>query len=113
MCADRITAERLLAQRTPARSSAVFAAKDKFEGKVPTMNYDLAIMALDGLARAPLTIDTKDGAVVIRGPAASFKELARLCLLMGGADTQPDDSFELQPGRHLTSASPQMTLRLG
>jgi len=29
MCADRITAERLLAQRTPARSSAVFAAKDK------------------------------------------------------------------------------------
>jgi len=76
------------------------------------MNYDLAMMALDGLARAPLTVETQGGAVVIKGMAASFRELARLCLLMGGGETQPEDSFELQPGRHVTGGSPLVTLRL-
>lgn len=76
------------------------------------MNYDLAMMALDGLARAPLTIETQGGTVVIRGVQASFKELARLCLLIGGGEAEPDDSFELQPGRHVTSQSPMVTLRL-
>ena len=77
------------------------------------MNYDLAMMALDGLARAPLTIESDGRTIVIRGIAASFKELARLCLLMGGADTEPDDSFELRPGRHVTEGSPVLTMRLG
>jgi acetyl-CoA acetyltransferase len=77
------------------------------------MNYDLAMMALDGLARAPLTIETRNGAVVISGAAASFKELARLCLLMGGAEATAEDSFELQPGRHVTRGSAAVTLRLG
>jgi len=77
------------------------------------MNYDLAMMALDGLARAPLTIERQqNGTIVIKGIAASFKELARLCLLMGGGEAGADDSFELQPGRHVTSGSPVMTLRL-
>ena len=76
------------------------------------MNYDLAIMALDGLVRAPLTVEAQDGAIVIKGIAASFKELARLCLLLGGAEGQPDDSFELQPGRHVTAHSPTLHLRL-
>ena len=76
------------------------------------MNYDLAMMALDGLARAPLTVEARDGAIVITGLAASFKEFARLCLLIGGGEAQPDDSFELQPGRHVSGDSPMVTLRL-
>jgi len=66
------------------------------------MNYDLAMMALDGLARAPLTIEARGGTLVIKGAAASFKELARLCLLIGGGEATAEDSFELQPGRHVT-----------
>ena len=77
------------------------------------MNYDLAMMALDGLTRAPLTVETQGGTIVIKGIAASFKELARLCLLMGGAEGEADDAFELQPGRHVSAASPMVTLRLG
>jgi len=77
------------------------------------MNYDLAMMSLDGLARAPLTVEREGNTIVIKGVAASFKELARLCLLLGGAETEPDDSFELQPGRHVTDASPMVALRLG
>ena len=41
------------------------------------MNYDLAIMALEGMAHAPLTIRLEKNTVRIEGPAASFKELAR------------------------------------
>ena len=76
------------------------------------MNYDLAMMALDGLARAPLTIETQGGAGVITGAAASFKELARLCLLIGGGEATAEDSFELQPGRHVSSASPLVRIQL-
>ena len=76
------------------------------------MNYDLAMMALDGLARAPLTVETQGGVVVIKGAAASFKELARLCLLIGNGEANPEDSFELQPGRHVSAASPLVQLRL-
>ena len=76
------------------------------------MNYDLAMMALDGLARAPLTVETRGGTIVIKGVAASFKELARLCLLMGGGEADPEDSFELQPGRHVSDASPLLRLQL-
>ena len=77
------------------------------------MNYDLAMMALDGLARAPLTVERQaDGTVLITGIAASFKELARLCLLMGGGEATAEDSFELLPGRHVTGASPLVRLRL-
>jgi formylmethanofuran dehydrogenase subunit C len=76
------------------------------------MNYDLAMMALDGLARAPLTIEMRDGAVVIKGAAASFKELARLCLLLGGSEATAEDSFELQPGRHVTKGSSAVRLQL-
>ncbi len=73
------------------------------------MNYDLALMALEGLARAPLTVRVEGGAVMIEGEPAAFKELARLCLLIGGGQTE--DAFELQPGVHVTAASPM--LRLG
>ena len=76
------------------------------------MNYDLAMMALDGLARAPLTVETRGDTIVITGIAASFKEFARLCLLIGGGEAEPEDSFELLPGRHVSAASPTVTLRL-
>jgi len=73
------------------------------------MNYDLAIMALEGMARAPLTIRLEDKAVRIEGPAASFKELARLCLLIGGGVV--DDAFELQPNVHVTGDSLALVIR--
>jgi hypothetical protein len=75
------------------------------------MNYDLAMMALEGLARAPMSIRTEGGEVIIEAEAASFKELARLCLLLGGTQTN-EDAFELAPGRHVTSESPLLRLRL-
>ena len=75
------------------------------------MNYDLAMMALEGLARAPLTVRTDGGRVTISGEAAAFKELARLCLLLGGASSD-DDSFELQPSVHVAKGSPALKLRI-
>ena len=75
------------------------------------MNYDLAMMALEGLARAPMTVRAEGGEVVIEADQASFKELARLCLLLGGTQTN-DDAFELAPGVHVTGDSPLVRLRL-
>jgi len=76
------------------------------------MNYDLAMMALDGLTRAPLVVRADAKAVTIEGDPASFKELARLCLLLGGASSD-DDSFELQPSVHVAKGSPALKLRIG
>ena len=75
------------------------------------MNYDLAMMALEGLARSPMTLRSADGEITIEGEAASFKELARLCLLLGGTQTA-DDAFELAPGTHVSGDSPTVHLRL-
>jgi hypothetical protein len=75
------------------------------------MNYDLAMMALDGLTRAPLTVRADAKRVTITGNAASFKELARLCLLLGGAAAD-GDSFELQPSVHVGKDSPGVKLEL-
>ncbi|HEX8252733.1 MAG TPA: hypothetical protein VF846_06280 [Thermoanaerobaculia bacterium] len=75
------------------------------------MNYDLAMMALEGLARAPMAVRIEGGQVVIEAEAASFKELARLCLLLGGMQTSSEE-FELQPGVHVTEGSPSVQLRL-
>jgi hypothetical protein len=75
------------------------------------MNYDLAMMALEGMARAPMTVRTENGEVVIEAAPATFKELARLCLLLGGVQTA-EDAFELEPGVHVASDSPKLTLRL-
>jgi hypothetical protein len=75
------------------------------------MNYDLAIMALEGLARSPLTVHATDAEVVIEADAASFKELARLCLLLGGVQTA-EDSFDLNPGVHVREGSRTLKLAL-
>ncbi len=76
------------------------------------MNYDLAVMALEGLTKAPMTVKVEGGEVVIEGPGASFKELARLFLLLGGASATQQDAFELQPGTHVTKGSMLLKLRL-
>ena len=73
------------------------------------MSYDLAIMALEGLAKSPLTIRVEDDAVVIEGSAASFKEFARLCLLLGGQHLE--EEFELQPGVHVAAGSKRVRLK--
>ena len=75
------------------------------------MNYDLAMMALDGLMRTPLTVRADSTGVTFTGEPAAFKELARLCLLLGGA-SDADDSFELQPKVHVTAESPMVRLVL-
>lgn len=75
------------------------------------MNYDLALMALEGLTRAPMTVRAEENAIVIEGEGASFRELARLCLLLGGAHAT-DDSFELASGVHVTPESMPLRLRL-
>jgi hypothetical protein len=73
------------------------------------MNYDLAIMALEGLTRSPLSIRTSPGQITIEGAPEAFKELARLCLLIGGGASE--DAFELQPGVHVTGESPMLQLQ--
>lgn len=75
------------------------------------MNYDLAMMALDGLTRAPLTVRADGARVTISGEPAAFKELARLCLLLGGAGAG-EESFELQPSVHVAKGSPGLKLEL-
>lgn len=74
------------------------------------MNYDLAMMALEGLAKAPMSIRVENGALHITGEPASFKELARLCLLLGSAQNT-EDAFELQPGVHVDGGSMKLVLR--
>lgn len=74
------------------------------------MSYELAIMALEGLARSPLAVHVDGDEVAIEGSAASFKELARLCLLLGGEHLEED--FELQPGVHVAAQSRRVRLRL-
>ncbi len=75
------------------------------------MNYDLAIMALEGMARAPLRVTAAGGEVLVEASSATFKELARLCLLLGGTQS-PEDAFDLEPGLHVTRNSPVVRLRL-
>jgi hypothetical protein len=75
------------------------------------VNYDLAMMALEGLARAPLALRHETCQVVLEAEAASFKELARLCLLLGGVQTASEE-FELTPGVHIEQGCPGLLLRL-
>ena len=74
------------------------------------MNYDLAMMALEGLGRSPLTVSTTSSEVVIEGSSAALKELARLLLLIA-SDENDNDACELRPGVHVSAASPMLRLR--
>jgi len=73
------------------------------------MSYDLAIMALEGLSRLPLTVRSEGSDVVIEASPAAFKDLARLCLLLGGGHIE--EEFEIQPGVHATKGSHRLRLR--
>ncbi len=80
-------------------------------GALPAQEYKAAVDQVGfeaGVLRLAVQVDS--GAVVIEGPAASFKELARLCLLIGGGQSG-DEGFELQPGVHVTNGSPTLRLR--
>lgn len=75
------------------------------------MNYDLAAMALDGLARTPITIRVGAEGIEVEGSGSAFKELARLCLLLGAEGTAAGELFELHAPMHLAAASPAVRLR--
>ncbi|MDQ3281323.1 MAG: hypothetical protein M3Q69_07905 [Acidobacteriota bacterium] len=75
------------------------------------MNYDLAMMALEGLARAPLALRQENGEIVLEADAASFKELARLCLLLGGTQGG-NEEFALTPGVHVERDALGLRLKL-
>ena len=75
------------------------------------MNYDLAVMALDGLVRGPIEVRVAEDGVTIEGSAASMKDLARLCLLIAG-DPDGDEAIELVPGTHVTCESPALRVKV-
>jgi hypothetical protein len=75
------------------------------------MNYDLAMMALEGLSRSPLKVTMRPNGVEITGSGSAFKELARLCLLLGSEDTPAGEDFELKPPLHVGRDSAALQLR--
>lgn len=76
------------------------------------INYDLAMMALEGMGRSRLTVKHDAGEIRIEAKSQGFKELARLCLLLGSADVAEGEEFELTPGIHVDSGSPKIRLTL-
>jgi hypothetical protein len=76
------------------------------------MNYDLAIRALEGLSASPLTTDAGESGIEIRGSGAAFRELARLCLLLGNEETSPGEAIELTVPMHLRDGSLPLKLEL-
>jgi len=76
------------------------------------MNYDLAIMALEGLARSPIEIAVSKDEITISAAPATFRDLARLCLLLGGDAVGGAEGFDLQPGVHVEKSAPMLKLRL-
>lgn len=76
------------------------------------MNYDLAMMALEGIARSPIDVSVANGEITISAEAGTLKDLARLCLLLGGDTAGGAEGFDLQPGRHVARSSPALKLRL-
>ena len=73
------------------------------------MNYDLAMMALEGLTRSHLRVTNESGETVIEATPAAYKELARLCLLLGGGSEE--EGFELRPGVHVDGAALRLKVR--
>ncbi len=75
------------------------------------MNYELAVMALEGLGRAPLSVEVGERGVEIRGSSTGLRELARLLLLLGGDGVADGEEFELLSGVHLTPESFPLRLK--
>ena len=76
------------------------------------MNYDLAMMALEGLSKAPARVLADGGVVRVDASSAGFKELARLCLLLGSQDVAIGETFELKSPAHLAKGSASLVLTL-
>lgn len=66
------------------------------------MNWDLAIRALDGVAKAPLQLKVASSTVTISGSRDSLRELARLVLNLAADDADTGDEIELRAPLHLT-----------
>lgn len=77
------------------------------------MNYELAVMALEGLARSPAGVEVGESGVEVRASGATFRELARLCLLLGSDQTEDGESLRLEVPIHLSEGSLPLTLRRG
>lgn len=77
------------------------------------MNYELAVMALEGLSRSPAAVEVGESGVEVRASAATFRELARLCLLLGSDQTEEDETLRLDVPIHLSEGSLPLTLRRG
>lgn len=75
------------------------------------MNYDLAMMALEGLSRSPLTARLEGDGVIIEAEPDAFKHLARLCLLLGGESVGGADGFDLRDGVHVNGIGVKLRLR--
>ena len=80
-------------------------------GYTSIMNYDLAIMALEGLGRSPLKVEAEGSTVTIEAEADAFKHLARLCLLLGGEMAGAKDEFDLQPDVHVAGKALRLRRR--
>lgn len=75
------------------------------------INLDLAIMALEGLTRDPVSIELTEEEIVIEAPSQGIRELARLLLLVGGDDAEPGEEIALEPGLHTSGESPRLRIR--
>ena len=69
------------------------------------------MMALEGLGRSPLRVNATGQSVEIIGSGPAFKELARLCLLLGGEEGAAGEEFELKPPLHVGPGSAVLKLR--
>ena len=75
------------------------------------INLDLAIMALEGLTKNPVSIDTSGDEILVEASSRSIRELARLLLLVGGDDAEPGEEITLEPTLHTTPGSPRLRVR--
>lgn len=74
------------------------------------MSYELAMMALEGLTRSPIVVRVENGGVAIEAAPEGFKDLARLCLILGGQNPV-DGGFELRPGLHVEGPVVRLQLK--
>lgn len=75
------------------------------------INLDLAIMALEGLTKNPVSIGANGDEIVLEASLKGIRELARLLLLVGGDDAEPGEEITLEPGLHTTGDSPRLRVR--
>jgi hypothetical protein len=74
------------------------------------MSYDLAMMALEGLTRSPIDVRVENGTVSIEAAPEGFKDLARLCLILGGQNPV-EGGFELRPELHVRGSLVRLQLK--